>query len=53
MMNQYVTGTMIKRLREDGKMTQQELAELFSGEDVTNTNSSFNMQRTKVHVCPI
>ena len=26
-MNQYVTGTMIKRLRENRKMTQQELAE--------------------------
>ena len=26
-MNQYVTGTMIKRLREDKKMTQQQLAE--------------------------
>ena len=89
-MNQYVTGTMIKRLREDGKMTQQELAEkigvsdkaiskwetgrgypditliealadilgvsvieLFSGEDVTNTNRTFNMKRLKIHVCPI
>ena len=90
MMNQYVTGTMIKRLRENRKMTQQELAEkigvsdkaiskwetgrgypdislieslsdtlgvsvieLFSGEDVTNTNKTFNMQRVKIHVCPI
>ena len=90
MMNQYVTGTMIKRLREYGKMTQQELAEkigvsdkaiskwetgrgypditliedladilgvsvieLFSGEDVTNTNRTFNMKRLKIHVCPI
>ena len=81
-MNQYVTGTMIKRLREDKRMTQQQLAEsigvsdkavskwetgrgypdislieplaealgvsiieLFSGEDVVNTNRSFNMQR--------
>lgn len=89
-MNQYVTGTMIKRLREGRNMTQSELAEkigvsdkaiskwetgkgypditlieslsntlgvsvieLFSGEDVTNTNRSFNMQRTKIHVCPI
>ena len=89
-MNQYVTGTMIKRLRENRKMTQQELAEkigvsdkaiskwetgrgypdisliealsdilgvsvieLFSGEDVTNTNKTFNMQRVKIHVCPI
>lgn len=89
-MNQYVTGTMIKRLREDKGMTQRLLAEkvgvsekavskwetgrgypdislieplagalgvsiieLFSGEDVTNTNRSFNMQRMNLHVCPI
>ena len=26
-MNQYVTGTMIKRLRENKRMTQQQLAE--------------------------
>ena len=89
-MNQYVTGTMIKRLREDKRMTQQLLAEkigvsdkaiskwetgkgypdislieplaealgvsiieLFSGEDVANTNRSFNMLRVKLHVCPI
>lgn len=89
-MNQYVTGTMIKRLRENKRMTQQQLAEeigvsdkaiskwetgrgypdislieplaealgvsiieLFSGEDVVNTNRSFNMQRIKLHVCPV
>jgi len=89
-MNKYVTGTMIKRLRESRKMTQMQLAEeisvsdkavskwetgrgypdialieplaaalgvsvieLFSGEDVVNTNRSFNMQRVKLHVCPI
>lgn len=89
-MNQYVTGTMIKRLREGKRMTQQQLAEkigvsdkavskwetgkgypdislveplaealgvsiieLFSGEDVENTNKSFNMLRMKLHVCPI
>lgn len=89
-MNQYVTGTMIKRLRESKTMTQHQLAEkigvsdkaiskwetgrgypdislieplaealgvsiieLFSGEDVVNTNRSFNMQRMKLHVCPI
>ncbi len=89
-MNQYVTGTMIKRLRESKSMTQQQLAEkinvsdktvskwetgkgypdislieplaealgvsiieLFSGEGVVNTNKSFNMQRIKLHVCPI
>ena len=89
-MNQYVTGTMIRRLREERKMTQQQLAdlinvsdktiskwetgrgypdislieplagalnvsiiELFSGEDVINTNKAFNMMRMKFHVCPI
>ena len=89
-MNQYVTGTMIRRLRESRNMTQQDLAEkicvsdkavskwetgrgypdislieplaealgvsiieLFSGEDVENTNRSFNMRRMKLYVCPI
>lgn len=89
-MNQYVTGTMIRRLRESKNMTQHQLAEkisvsdkaiskwetgrgypdislieplaealgvsiieLFSGEDVANTNRSFNMLRVKLHVCPI
>ncbi|MBQ6583205.1 MAG: helix-turn-helix transcriptional regulator [Mogibacterium sp.] len=89
-MNQYVTGTMIRRLRENRNLTQQQLAErinvsdkavskwengrgypdislieplaealgvsiieLFSGEDVVNTNRSFNMKRSKLYVCPI
>ena len=89
-MNKYVTGTMIKRLREGRKMTQLQLAErlsvsdkavskwengrgypdialiealaetlgvsiieLFSGEDVVNTNRAFNIQRMKLHVCPV
>ena len=89
-MNQYVTGAMIRRLRESKNMTQQQLAEklnvsdkaiskwetsrgypdislvepladalgvsvieLFSGENVVNTNKSFNMLRMKFHVCPI
>jgi len=89
-MNQYITGSMIKRLREKNKMTQQLLAEkinvsdktvskwetgrgypdislieplsralgvsvieLFSGENVTNTNRAFNMLRVKLYVCPI
>lgn len=89
-MNQYVTGAMIRRLRESKKMTQQQLAEklnvtdkaiskwetnhgypdislveqladslgvsiieLFSGENVVNTNRSFNMLRMKFYVCPI
>lgn len=89
-MNQYVTGAMIKRLREGKGMTQQQLGEqlsvsgktvskwethrgypdislieqlaealgvsvieLFNGEDVVNTNKSFNMTRMKFHVCPV
>ena len=89
-MNQYVTGAMIRRLRESKNMTQQQLAEklnvsdkaiskwetshgypdislvepladalgvsvieLFSGENVINTNKSFNMLRMKFYVCPI
>lgn len=89
-MNQYVTGAMIKRLREGKGMTQHLLAEkigvsekavskwetgrgypdislieplaealgvsiieLFSGEDVTNTNRSFNMKHINLYVCPI
>ena len=89
-MNQYVTGAMIKRLREARGITQQQLAagisvsdkavsrwetgrgypditligplasalgvsviELFSGEDVVNTNRSGHMLRTKLYVCPV
>ena len=89
-MNQYVTGAMIKRLREDRNITQQQLAEcigvsdktvskwetgrgypdltlieplattlgvsvieLFSGEDVINTNKAFNMEKINLYVCPI
>ena len=89
-MDRYVTGAMIRRLREGRKLTQQELSEklmvsdktiskwetgrgypdislieplaaalgvsvieLFSGEDVTNTNRSFNMLRAKLYVCPV
>ncbi len=89
-MNQYVTGTMIKRLRESRKLTQHQLAEklmvsdkaiskwetgrgypdlalieplsaalgvsiieLFSGEDVVNTNRAGNMLRTRIYACPI
>lgn len=89
-MNQYITGTMIKRLREERKMTQTQLAEkimvsdkaiskwetgrgypditlleplaaalgvsvieLFSGQDVVNTNRAFNLLKLKLYVCPI
>ncbi|MBO4467995.1 MAG: helix-turn-helix domain-containing protein [Clostridia bacterium] len=89
-MNQYVTGAIIKRLREEKRLTQQQLAEklsvtdksvskwetgrgypdisllkplcdalgvslieLMSGEDVVNTNRSFNILKTKFYVCPI
>jgi DNA-binding XRE family transcriptional regulator/desulfoferrodoxin (superoxide reductase-like protein) len=89
-MNEYVTGAMIRRLRENRKMTQQQVAdkigvshkavskwengrgypditlieplsealgvsviELFSGDDVINTNKASNMLQMKVYVCPI
>jgi DNA-binding XRE family transcriptional regulator/desulfoferrodoxin (superoxide reductase-like protein) len=89
-MNQYVTGTMIKKLREMKKMTQAELAaalhisdkaiskwetgkgypdialleplasalgisliELLSGENISNSNRSFNMQKCRFYVCPV
>lgn len=89
-MNQYVTGVLIRRLREGRSMTQHQLAEkmmvsdktiskwengrgypditlvepladalgvsiieLFSGENVINTNKAFNMLRMKLHVCPV
>ena len=89
-MNQYVTGAMIKRLREEKKITQHQLAEimnvsdkaiskwetgrgypditlieplaealgvsvieLFSGEDVINTNKASNMFRAGLYVCPV
>lgn len=89
-MNQYVTGAIIKRLREERKLTQAELSamlhvsdktvskwetgkgypditiieplagalgisvtELLAGEDVINTNRSFNMLRIKIYVCPV
>ncbi|MCR5290301.1 MAG: helix-turn-helix domain-containing protein [Treponema sp.] len=90
MINQYITGAMIKRLRETKKLTQAELAdsifvtdkaiskwetgrgypdislveplakalgvsviELLSGENVTNTNKSANMNRVQFYVCPV
>jgi len=89
-MNRYVTGSMIKRLREAKSLTQMRLAEilnvsdkavskwetgrgypdisliqpladalgvsvleLLAGEDVVNTNKSFNMLRMKLYVCPV
>lgn len=89
-MNRYVTGAMIKRLREERGLTQSQLAEklkvtdktvskwencrgypditlieplaaalgvsvieLFAGQDVTNTNRSFNLLKSKLYVCPI
>ena len=89
-MNSYVTGAMIKRLRERKGLTQQGLAdilcvsdkaiskwetgrgypdislveplagalgvsviELFSGEDVRNTNRAFDMRKVCFCVCPV
>ncbi len=89
-MNSYITGNLIKELREKNKLTQSELAEilrvsdktvskwetgkglpditliepiakalnisvaeLFSGNTVTNKNISANVKRGKFYVCPI
>lgn len=89
-MNQYVTGAVIKELREKNKLTQAELAEklcvsdkavskwetakgypditllesiaevfnisiaeLISGNTVSNVNVSANMMRGKFYVCPV
>ena len=89
-MNQYITGAMIKRLREERKISQNQLAEaigvsdkavskwetgrgypditlieplaealgvsvieLFSGDDVVNTNKASKMLRMKLYVCPV
>ena len=89
-MDRYVTGAVIRDLREAKGMTQEELAarilvsgkavskwetgrgfpdvslleplakalsvsvaELLSGECVTNRNRAFNMYRTRFYVCPV
>ena len=89
-MNQYITGAMIKRLREERKISQNKLAEtigvsdkavsrwetgrgypditlieplaqalgvsvieLFSGDDVVNTNKASKMLRMRLYVCPV
>lgn len=44
-MNQYVTGTVIKELREKNHFTQAELA--------GKLNVSANMMRSKFYVCPV
>lgn len=44
-MNQYVTGAVIKGLRENFHMTQAELTE--------KLNVSSNMLRSKFYVCPV
>lgn len=44
-MNQYVTGAVIKELREKYHLTQAELAE--------KLNVSANMMRSKFYVCPV
>ena len=89
-MNQYVTGAMIKELREKNNLTQAQLAgilnvsdktvskwetakgypditllepiaeafrvsiaELLSGNTISNMNVSSNVMRSKIYVCPI
>ncbi len=89
-MDRYVTGAMIRRLREEKNMTQAEFAqqlsvsdkavskwetgrgypdislmeslasalgisvtELLSGEDISNTNRSFNMLKARLYICPV
>lgn len=89
-MDNYITGTTVRRLREDKSLTQNELAdilgvssktvskwetakglpdislieplakalnvsvsELFSGEIVTNKNTSSNVLRAKFYACPV
>lgn len=44
-MNQYVTGAVIKELREKNHLTQAELADLL--------NVSANMMRSHFYVCPV
>ena len=43
-MNQYITGSIIKQLREKKRFTQAELAE--------KLNVSTNMLRSKFYICP-
>lgn len=89
-MDKYVTGSVIRKLREKKNMTQEELAseihvssktvskwetgqgfpdisliealaqalgisviELLSGEDIKNSNRSFNMLKGRFYVCPV
>jgi len=89
-MDRYVTGAVIKRLREKKNMTQEDLAqkilvtgkavskwetgqgfpdislieplakaldisviELLSGEDISNKNRTFNMNKSLFYVCPV
>ena len=89
-MDKYVTGAVIKRLKKNKKLTQEQLAEkiyvsakavskwetgggfpdislieplaealgisvieLLNGEDISNTNRSSNIKKTKFYVCPV
>ena len=47
-MNNYVTGAVIKALREKKKMTQEELAQ-----KIFNQNKACNMAKGKFYVCPV
>ena len=48
-MNQYVTGAVIKELREK----TDSITELISGNTVCNSNISANMLKSKFYVCPV
>lgn len=46
-MNQYVTGAVIKRLREKQKLTQVELAEMLNVSDKTVSKWENGVSQTK------
>ena len=68
-MDNYITGSLIKKLRENNHLTQEELADRvcvsskaiskwetgrgFPGVDITNKNRSSDMKKCKFYVCPV
>ena len=61
MIDNYVTGTQIRTLRENKKLTQEQLAaalgisviELLSGSCIRNQNKNANIAKSKFYVCPV